>query len=85
MFESGYKYSISGNITTHDYERPSAQDIVSYIEKGLIKDKGNVVVMHMNDQSYFTAEALDIFLTNNEKGLYGVKYKIAKLSDYLEK
>lgn len=85
VFESGYKYSISGNITTHDYERPSAQDIVSYIEKGLIKDKGNVVVMHMNDQSYFTAEALDIFLTNNEKGLYGVKYKIAKLSDYLEK
>jgi peptidoglycan-N-acetylglucosamine deacetylase len=85
VFESGYKYSISGSITTHDYERPSAQDIVSYIEKGLVKNKGNVVVMHMNDQSYFTAEALDILLTNNEKGLDGVKYKIARLSDYLEK
>jgi len=85
VFESGYKYSISGNITTHDYERTSAQEIASYIEGELVKGVGNVVVMHMNDQSYYTAEALDIFLTNNEKGLYGEKYKIAKLSDYLEK
>jgi peptidoglycan/xylan/chitin deacetylase (PgdA/CDA1 family) len=85
VFESGYKYSISGNITTHDYERTSAQEIVNYIEEGLVKGKGNVVVMHMNNQSYYTAEALDIFLTNNEKGLYGEKYKIANLSDYLEK
>lgn len=85
VFESGYKYVISGNITTHDYQRSSAQDIVSYIEEGLVKGKGNVVVMHMNNQCYYTAEALDIFLTNNEKGMYGEKYKIAKLSDYLEK
>lgn len=85
VFESGYKYTISGNITTHDYERPSAQEIADYIKEELVKGKGNVVVMHMNDQSYYTAEALDIFLTNNEKGLYGEKYKVAKLSDYLEK
>ncbi|MTK11399.1 MAG: polysaccharide deacetylase family protein, partial [Clostridiaceae bacterium] len=71
VYESGYKYTISGNITTHDYERPSAQDIVDYIKDGLVKNKGNVIVMHMNDQAYYTAEALDIFLTNNEKGLYG--------------
>ncbi|MBU3144371.1 polysaccharide deacetylase family protein [Clostridium sp. CF012] len=85
VLESGYKYSISGNITTHDYERTSAQEIVNYIEEELVKGKGNVVVMHMNDQSYYTAEAIDIFLTNNEKALYGEKYKVAKLSDYLEK
>lgn len=85
VFESGYKYSISGNISTHDYESSSAQEIVDYIEEGLVKGKGNIVVMHMNNQSYYTAEALDIFLSNNEKGLYGDKYKVAKLSDYLEK
>lgn len=85
VFESGLKYCISGNITTHDYERTSAQEIANYIKEGLIEGRGNVVVMHMNDQSYYTAEALDIFLTNNEKGLYGEEYKIAKLSDYLEK
>ena len=85
VFESGYEYSISGNITTHDYEKTSAEKIVSYIENRLVTNTGNVVVMHMNDQAYYTAQALDIFLTKNEKGLYGVKYKIAKLSDYLEK
>lgn len=85
VFESGFKYSISGNITTHDYERASAQQIVKFIEEGLVKGRGNIVVMHMNNQSYYTAEALDLFLTNNEKGVYGEKYRVAKLSDYLEK
>ncbi|WP_027623997.1 polysaccharide deacetylase family protein [Clostridium lundense] len=85
VYESGYKYTISGNITTHDYERTSAQDIADYIKDGLAKNKGNVIVMHMNDQAYYTAEALDIFLTNNENGVYKEKYKIKKLSDYLEK
>lgn len=85
VFESGYKYSISGNITTHDYEKTSAREIVEYIEEGLVKNTGNIVVMHMNDQSYYTAQALDIFLSKNERGLYGEKYKVAKLSDYLEK
>jgi len=85
VFESGFNYCVSGNITTHDYERASAQEIANYIGEGLVKGKGNVIVMHMNNESYYTAEALDLFLTNNEKGLYGEKYKVAKLSDYLEK
>ncbi|KAJ52536.1 peptidoglycan/xylan/chitin deacetylase (PgdA/CDA1 family) [Clostridium tetanomorphum] len=85
VFESGYKYCISGNISTHDYEATSAQELVSYLEQELVKGRGNVIVMHMNNQSYYTAKALDIFLTNNEKGLYKEKYKIKKLSDYLEK
>ncbi|MBX4259549.1 polysaccharide deacetylase family protein [Clostridium estertheticum] len=85
VFESGYKYSISGNISTHDYESTSAQEVVNFIQERLVKGSGNVVVMHMNNQAYYTAQALDIFLTNNEKGLYGEKYKVAKLSDYLEK
>jgi len=85
VFESGFKYSINGNISTHDYESSSSQEIVDSLEENLIKGRGNIVVMHMNNQSYYTAEALDIFLTNNENGVYGTKYKIAKLSDYLEK
>lgn len=84
VFESGYKYSISGNISTHDYESSSSDKIVNTIESQLKEGVGNVIVMHMNNQSYYTAEALDKFLTNNENGVYGKKYKIAKLSDYLE-
>jgi peptidoglycan-N-acetylglucosamine deacetylase len=85
VFESGFKYSINGNISTHDYESSSSQEIVDSLEESLIEGRGNIIVMHMNNQSYYTAEALDIFLTNNESGVYGKKYKIAKLSDYLEK
>ncbi|MDU2157015.1 polysaccharide deacetylase family protein [Clostridium sp.] len=84
VFESGYKYTISGNISTHDYESTSSQEILDAIEPGLVERRGNIIVMHMNNQSYYTAEALDKFLTNNENGVYGRKYKIAKLSDYLE-
>lgn len=84
VFESGYKYTISGNISTHDYESTSSQEILDAIEPGLVEGRGNIIVMHMNNQSYYTAEALDKFLTNNENGVYGRKYKIAKLSDYLE-
>lgn len=83
VFESGYKYSISGNISTHDYESDSSDKIVNTIESQLVEGVGNVIVMHMNNQSYYTAEALDKFLTNNENGVYGRRYKIAKLSDYL--
>ncbi|GAA0110009.1 polysaccharide deacetylase family protein [Clostridium tertium] len=85
VFESGYKYSISGNISTHDYESTSPQEILDSIESEVVEGQGNIVIMHMNNQSYYTAEALDKFLTNNENGIYGTKYKIAKLSDYLEK
>jgi len=84
VFESGYEYAISGNISTHDYESTSSQEILDAIEPGLVEGRGNIIVMHMNNQSYYTAEALDKFLTNNENGVYGRKYKVAKLSDYLE-
>ena len=40
--------------------------------------------MHVNDQSTYTAQAVDMFLTKNEQGAYGTKYQIAKLSDYLK-
>ena len=82
IFEGGFKYSISGNITTHDYER-SAEEVLDYVEEQLIPGKGNVLVMHMNNQSYYTAEAIDKLLTNNEEGVYGEVYKVEKLSNKL--
>ena len=83
VFESGFDYCVSGNISTHDYQADSAQKIVDAISSELVPNAGNVVVMHMNNQAYYTPEALDIFLTNNEKGVYGTKYKVLKLGDYL--
>lgn len=84
VFQSGLDYAVGGNISTHDYEADSALELVKSIEEGLVSGVGNIVIMHMSNQSYYTPEALDIFLTNNENGVYGKKYKIAKLSDYLK-
>lgn len=84
VFESGFDYSISGNISTHDYEK-SAEEVLNYIEENLVPGKGNIIIMHINNQSYYTAEVIDTFLKNNANGLYGEVYKVAKLSDYLGK
>lgn len=84
VFETGFEYSVGANISTHDYEAESSDQILESIEYGLIEGKGNIIVLHMNNQSYYTAEAVDKFLTNNENMVYGKKYKIAKLSDYLK-
>lgn len=84
VFEAGFEYSVGANISTHDYEANSSDEILESIEEGLIEGKGNIVVLHINNQAYYTAEAVDKFLTNNENMVYGKKYRIAKLSDYLK-
>ena len=83
-FQCGFDYVINGNISTHDYEASSSEELLSGLESELVKNKGNVVVMHMNNQASYTPEVLDKFLTKNEQGLYGDKYKIARISDYLK-
>lgn len=40
--------------------------------------------MHCNNQSYFTAEAIDILLENNKNGKYGDVYEVRLLSEYLK-
>ena len=52
--------------------------------KGQVQ-KGAVFVMHMSDSSRFTARALDILLTNNEKKHIGdpTRFEVGRLSDYL--
>ena len=82
-FQCGFDYVINGNISTHDYEATSGEELLEGLESELVKKKGNIVVMHMNNQASYTAEALDKFLTKNEQGIYGERYRIEKLSDYL--
>lgn len=88
VMESGYQYSISGTNSTGDYKASSATEILSVLEAEIAKEQsktqGTTFVMHVNDQSTYTAQAVDMFLTKNEQGAYGIKYQIAKLSDYLK-
>lgn len=88
VMEAGYTYSISGTKSTNDYDKTSAAEILKEMEDQLLKPEtktqGTVFVMHVNDQSAYTAQAVDEFLTKNEQGVYGVKYEIAKISEYLK-
>ncbi|QSX06914.1 polysaccharide deacetylase family protein [Sedimentibacter sp. zth1] len=94
VFDCGYKYSISGDFSTGDYEAKSVEQLLSVLQNGLYSEggyllqsieSGSIIVMHMSDESKYTAQALDLYLTANEQKSYDdpTKFKFAKLSDYL--
>lgn len=92
MLDTGFSYIIGGNISTHDYEANSIDDIYNVISNDLVNDsgsleKGSIVVMHMSDDSKYTAEAVDKLLTENEKKSDDdpTKFIVGDLSDYLNK
>lgn len=83
IFDMGFKYVINGNLSTHDYEAESveqlANDIMHGLGEGRTVEEGTIIVMHMSDEAQYTAEALDIVIPYFiEQG-----YEFARLSDYL--
>ncbi len=92
ILDAGYSHVVNGDFSTKDYEAKSAEELKNKLANGMLINKemqplqpGSVVVMHMTDESAFTAEALDMFFTENAKKSDDdpTKYKFAKLSDYL--
>lgn len=87
--QAGYDYIVSGSTSTHDYEAENLYAMMDNIREGLYEKgqvkKGAVFVMHMSDSSKFTARALDILLTNNERKHVGdpTRFEVGCLSDYL--
>lgn len=87
--DAGYDFIVSGSTSTHDYQAENLYEMVDNIREGLYKDgsviKGAVFVMHMSDTSRFTARALDILLTNNERKAADdpTRFEVGLLSDYL--
>src|SRR5699024_4282270 len=83
IFNMGFEYIINGNLSTHDYEAESvdqlANDIMYGLGEGRTVEDGTSIVMHMSDEALYTADALDIVIP------YFIKqgYKFARLSDYL--
>ena len=93
VLDCGFTYVINGDLSTHDYEAKSVKELKDKLDHGVVREgkleplkPGSVVVMHMQDDSKYTAEAVDLFLTENEKKSDDdpTKYKFAKLSDYLK-
>lgn len=89
LYNNGYDYIISGSTSTHDYEAQSLYEMIDNIRVGLYKDgrviKGATFVMHMSDASKYTARALDVLLTENERksNFDPTKFIVGRLSDYL--
>lgn len=81
VFDCGFTYSVSGSYTTQDYEAKSADALASEIKWKT--QSGAVLVMHMSDNSVYTADALDIYLTAMEQG--STPYRFARLTDVLDK
>lgn len=91
LYDTGYEYIVSGSYSTHDYEQPNLESMVSAIKQGIYDKNGNVIngailVMHMSDQSIFTPIALDLLLTVNEQRADDdpAKFIVLPLSAYLD-
>lgn len=90
VFDCGYTYMISGDLSIGDYAAASPYDIVNTLNRGVSSgegirrmEQGSIVVMHFSVSAQFTAEALDIYLTENSNKPEGVRVNFARLSDYL--
>lgn len=92
VLDCGYLYTISGDFSTGDYEAESVSEVFDTLVNGLYFPStdnkktivnGSIVVMHISPSAKFTAEALDLFLTENAKKSPDKRFNFARLSDFL--
>ena len=65
VFDCGYTHAIEGYYSTGDYAAVNARVLANKIKENV--RSGSVLVMHFSDSSIYTAEALDLALTELEK------------------
>lgn len=89
LFDLGYQYVVNGSANIEDYSAESLATMINRIKDAIYTDhkvrKGAVLVMHMSDNSKYTALALDALLTENEKKPLDdpSRFICGRLSDYL--
>jgi peptidoglycan/xylan/chitin deacetylase (PgdA/CDA1 family) len=81
VLDCGYSFSVSGSLSSQDYKATSAEKLAATIRSGL--RAGSIIVMHMSDNSQYTAEALEIVLSENAAKAEDKQIKFARLDDYL--
>ena len=87
VFDTGFDYSVSGAYSTGDYEASSYNDMIRRLTRRSIGDgkyitvgNGTVLVMHMQENAKYTAQALDYMIP-----LWKAQgYSFARLDDYLK-
>lgn len=62
VYDLGYTWIVSGSHSTHDYIATDVQSLVDGMKNAT--RSGAVMVMHMSDNSVYTAEAVDMYLTD---------------------
>ena len=72
VFDCGFIRSISGYYTSSDYKAESAEKLAAELKKKMIS--GAVIVMHFSDTAIYTADALDICLTQLEQENKGLQF-----------
>ncbi len=72
VFDCGFTYSVSGSFSTEDYKAANATNLYRSM-LGHIRS-GAVLVMHMSQNSRYTAEALDMLMTELEKRKSPMKF-----------
>lgn len=82
VFDCGFTYSVSGTYSSQDYKASSATKLAADLKKNT--ESGAVLVMHMSDGSLYTAEALDIYLSEMERKETEKPYKFVGLSEVLQ-
>lgn len=86
---AGYEYIVSGCASIHDYRMDNLYQMIDEVREGLYDGKkvrnGSTFVIHMTAVAKYTARALDILLTQNEKKAVGdpTRFEVGRLSDFL--
>lgn len=87
VFDVGFQYSISGGYSTGDYAATSYNDMLNRLTSRPYGDNqymsvlnGSVIVMHMQENAKYTAQALDTMIPIwKAEG-----YSFARIDDYLQ-
>lgn len=89
LLMNGYTYIINGSASPDDFSVKDLQTEIKRLKDGIYYHgkvrNGAVFVIHMTESAKYTATALDILLTENEKKQDGdpTKFRVAPLSEYL--
>ena len=80
VLDCGFSYSVSSSFSTEDYKATDAKKLY----RSLLNNtkSGAVLVMHMSQNSQYTADALDMLLTELERRHSPLMF--VSLSEYLE-
>ena len=83
VLDCGFTYSVSGYFTSEDYKAKDAASLAKTLKKNT--KSGAVLIMHMSDNSIYTADALDIYLGDMElNATADTNYRFTKLTDALK-